>query len=78
LGLNSDHALAMSNTPLTIKIHDFCLAKITKKGSVENILADTAPSPSVTSKIGRAQQISVADDVNRMSHPHRLLSIRLV
>lgn len=57
-----------------MKINNLCCASVTRKGSDENSVADTAPRPRVINKIGSAQQIRVADDVKRINQPQRPLS----
>jgi len=59
-----------------LKTSDLCLASATRNGKVENRLAETAPKPMVTNKIGKAQQTRVADDVNNTNQPQRFRSIK--
>jgi len=57
-----------SRSPDIAKNHALCFANATRNGALLVIAATVAPSPNVTSRIGSAQQISVAVDETSVIH----------
>lgn len=71
-GRYNNQAVNVNTPPLAANIHTLYCANVTKNGRLAKSDAEIAPRPSVTSKIGRAQQISVVEEANSTSQAHRL------
>jgi hypothetical protein len=56
--------LSAIRVPETANVHCLCLERVTSHGTADRVEATDAPSPTSTSKDGRAQQSRVPTDVN--------------
>ena len=76
--LYANQAEMTSNTPEMPKIQPLCSARVTRNGTLLVTAATVAPRPSITRPIGNAQQSSVPDDANKLSHVMRFVLTSVV
>lgn len=72
---NCIHTLSASMVPETPKTRDLFSERIMSDGNVDTRPTSVAPIPNETSKAGRAQQISVLNEVNKLKKGRRAVRL---